>query len=328
MSTPTATLESAGRTLPAARAAGLDAGDLAELMGAFNEVTARLEATHRSLEGEVVRLKGELREANERLARSKRLAALGEMAAGIAHEVRNPLGSISLYAQMLQEDLAEQPPQRDLAGKIRCAVQGLDAVVGDVLSFAREIKPRLAPVEPLPLVDRVIDSACPESDPGREWIEIDPSLSVFGGTLECDATLMRQALINVVRNAIDAVRESDNECAPRVRIGIERGEIESGAVVTLWVTDSGPGVTDEIVERMFNPFFTTRAAGTGLGLPIVHRILDAHGGQIEVRNNRGVPGTTVELTLPVRDAPERSRSAKDARSFRQQEACNEHSSCR
>ena len=139
---------------------------------------------------------------------------------------------------------------------------------------------------------------------------------------------MRQALINVLRNAVDAVRESDNTGPPCVRIGIDRGEVESNAATTLWVTDSGPGVTDEIVERMFNPFFTTRAAGTGLGLPIVHRILDAHGGQIEVRNNRGVPGTTVELTLPVRDDPGRTGSATDRRSLRQQEACNEHSSCR
>jgi signal transduction histidine kinase len=298
----------------------IDATDLAELMSAFNEVTTRLEATHRSLESEVVRLKGELREANERLARSKRLAALGEMAAGIAHEVRNPLGSISLYAQMLQQDLGEQPAQRELAGKIRCAVQGLDAVVGDVLSFAREIKPRLVEVEPLALVERAIDSACPESDPGREWIQIDPSIVVFSESISCDASLMRQAIVNVVRNAVDAVRESDGDVTPRVAIGIERSELETSAAVTLWVTDSGPGVSDEVVERMFNPFFTTRAAGTGLGLPIVHRILDAHGGQVEVRNNHGAPGATVELTLPVRARPEGFGIAKDRRSLRQQEA--------
>src|SRR5262249_42196179 len=114
--------------------------ELAELMATFNEVTGRLQGTHESLKREVVRLQGELRDANEQLQRSRRLAALGEMAAGIAHEVRNPLGSIRLYARMLEHDLVDRPQERSVATKIAAAVHGLDGVVGDVLSFAREAR--------------------------------------------------------------------------------------------------------------------------------------------------------------------------------------------
>src|SRR6185295_5586605 len=99
-----------------------------------------LQSTHESLREQVSRLQAELSEANAQVERSKRLAALGEMAAGIAHEVRNPLGSIRLYARMLEQDLADRPAERSIATKIASAVGGLDGVVGDVLSFARDAK--------------------------------------------------------------------------------------------------------------------------------------------------------------------------------------------
>src|SRR5438874_11415481 len=109
-------------------------------MASFNEVTSKLERTHESLRLEVARLQDELRQANEQLERSRRLAALGQMAAGIAHEVRNPLGSIRLYASLLEQDLGDRPAEKEIAGKIAAAVQGLDGVVGDVLNFSRELK--------------------------------------------------------------------------------------------------------------------------------------------------------------------------------------------
>ena len=119
-------------------AGSMSASELGELFGAFNEVTNRLQETHERLTGEVVRLKGQLRRANDELDRSRRLAALGEMAAGIAHEVRNPLGSIGLYAEMLLADLKSESPEHEIADKIKRAVVGLDAVVGDVLTFSQD----------------------------------------------------------------------------------------------------------------------------------------------------------------------------------------------
>ncbi len=286
-------------------AGALSPADLAELMSAFNEVTAKLEQTHAQLRAEVRRLSTELRDANEALQRSKRLAALGEMAAGIAHEVRNPLGSIGLYARMLEEDLADRPACRTVAEKIGAAVRGLDAVVGDVLSFSREIRVRAVPTDAYELLGRAAD-AC-RAELGR--VIADPPPDAPGPIeFECDPGLMHQALVNVLRNAGEANRAVGRAA---VRIGAVRGPVDPADPdpvdgVVLRVRDEGDGVAPEVVERMFNPFFTTRAAGTGLGLPIVHRIVDAHGGRVLVMNNAdgdpGSPGATVELRLPLRAA--------------------------
>jgi signal transduction histidine kinase len=281
----------------------LSPADLAELMAAFNEVTAKLEQTHAQLRAEVRRLSTELRDANEALQRSKRLAALGEMAAGIAHEVRNPLGSIGLYARMLEEDLSDRPACRGVAVKIAAAVRGLDAVVGDVLTFSRELRLRAAPADAREVLDRAIDACLAElGEVIREESGETPA------EFECDAGLLHQALVNVLRNAGEANRAVGRSV---VRVGASPGVLDPADpdpvdAVVLRVRDEGDGVTREVVERMFNPFFTTRAAGTGLGLPIVHRIVDAHAGRVVVMNNSdsepGAPGATVELRLPLRAA--------------------------
>jgi len=281
----------------------LSPADLAELMAAFNEVTAKLEQTHAQLRAEVRRLSTELRDANEALQRSKRLAALGEMAAGIAHEVRNPLGSIGLYARMLEEDLADRPACRGVAVKIGAAVRGLDAVVGDVLTFSREIRLRPAPAEVGEVLERAIDSCRAElGDVVRDGLS-DGSIQ-----FECDAGLLHQALVNVLRNAGEANRAVGRSV---VRVGavlgvVEPADLDPVDALVLRVRDEGDGVTPEVIERMFNPFFTTRAAGTGLGLPIVHRIVDAHAGRVVFMNNSdiepGAPGATVELRVPLRAA--------------------------
>lgn len=275
--------------------------DLAELMTAFNEVTAKLEQTHAQLRGEVRRLSTELREANEALSRSKRLAALGEMAAGIAHEVRNPLGSIRLYATMLEQDLADRPECRAVATKIGGAVRGLDAVVGDVLSFARELRVRPTPTEAGELLARASDACQAEAaDIVRSDLTHDPI------EVECDPALVHQALVNLIRNAGEANRVSGGRTVwlDAATGPVDATDPEPIAGVVISVRDEGDGVSPEVIERVFNPFFTTRATGTGLGLPIVHRIADAHAGRVVVRNNceqePRARGATVELRLPAR----------------------------
>jgi len=281
--------------------------DLAELIGTFNEVTTRLQSSHESLQREVARLRRELGEANDALERSRRLAALGEMAAGIAHEIRNPLGSIALYARLLEEDLEDHPEQRETAGKVRRAVHGLERIVRDVLAFAREIRVDRRPATPGEIIDAAVDAVFAATFQScvrlvrRDAPDIPP--------LCADAGLLTQALTNVLRNAAEAV---DDHGGGEVAIELERREAASadadGPGAMIRVIDDGPGVTPEVVERMFNPFFTTRKAGTGLGLAIVHRIVDAHAGRVRVRNRadedtRAVPGapatgTIVELFIP------------------------------
>ncbi|MDX9910883.1 MAG: ATP-binding protein [Phycisphaerales bacterium] len=284
--------------IPARVDGAISPGELARLMSDFSAAASRVQETHEALTREVARLRAELHDKNEQLARSKRLAALGEMAAGIAHEVRNPLGSIGLYAKMLREDLAERPEQARLAERIGDAVRGLNAVVGDVLSFARDVRPEMERASLREIAGEAVES-CIAGSALRERVRA----RVEGDArAKCDTHLLGQAIVNVVRNALDAMEEDGSDPADLV-VEIDADASDGAGMALVRVRDSGPGVSDEVRERMFNPFFTTRRAGTGLGLAIVHRIVDAHGGWVRVERNAetggGVRGTCVTMALPA-----------------------------
>jgi signal transduction histidine kinase len=277
--------------------------ELRELMRSVNETAERLSATHIALREQVARLQGELAEANAQLRRSRSLAALGEMAAGIAHEVRNPLGSIQLYAQALAEDLvaAGRPEQAALCAKIDRAVTGLDAIVRDVLQFARDMSIAPCDVAADELFTRALE-AC-EAPIAAAGVQVRREAGQCC-RLRADAVLMTQALANVIRNAIEAMaliegprvlRLAAAECVVRA----PGGHRSPHAVFV--IEDTGGGIPPEVLGRIFNPFFTTRRTGTGLGLAIVHRIVDAHGGHINVRPRSGADcaGTRFELCLPI-----------------------------
>lgn len=275
----------------------LTAEDLAEVMTMCTRVTEHLHSAHQVLQAEVRRLNQELRETNEQLRRAHHLAALGQMAAGIAHEVRNPLGSIRLYASMLNEDLSDRPESQALARQISTAVRDLDHVVGDVLDFSRELKLDPRPIPAGDLVAHAAD-AC-----GVLFHETGINLNIDESNdpmLLCDPGSMGQALTNIIRNAAQAIESTQSRGVVNVIVeevfrSLPGEDAQSWSCIT--VSDDGPGISDEVRDRIFNPFFTTRAAGTGLGLAIVHRIVDAHGGSIEIDAN--VPrGTVVRLLLP------------------------------
>lgn len=278
-----------------AKTPGVD--DLAEIIRAYNQVTDKLQHSHEALQAEVVRLRRELASADAQLQRSKRLSALGEMAAGIAHEVRNPLAAIQLYASMITQDLdaldGEFGEPMRCASQITSAVRGLDGIVGDVLSFAREVEPKPAPLAVTDVFDRVVSAHLPAIESAgvtvnRIYIDT-PGLIVAA-----DSELLHRALLNLVRNAVDAMCQVDQ---PRV-LTLDAREVEEG--LALSVRDTGPGIDRDAVDRLFNPFFTTRATGTGLGLAIVHRIVDAHGGTVSVTDNPDADhGAAFELCLPA-----------------------------
>lgn len=286
-----------------ARPAGPDPAELAQVVSSFNDLVTRLQTTHESLKGEVARLQGELREANRRLRRSQELAALGEMAAGIAHEVRNPLGSIRLYAAVLEEDLADRPALAETARKIGRAVVGLDRIVCDVLDFSREIRIRPEPADARDLLESAVEACIGVMRPAGVEAVIDAPEAL---EIACDRSLLQRALVNLVRNAAEAIESVRRPGVERVvRLTARSAEIRTAGAgrvpgVSLAIADTGPGLSDEALERMFNPFFTTREAGTGLGLAIVHRIVDAHNGSVQVRN-RPEGGALVELLLPAID---------------------------
>jgi two-component system sensor histidine kinase HydH len=278
---------------------GLSATDLAELVGAFNEVTARLQDTHEQLRGEVGRLQRELLDTKTQLRRARELAALGEMAAGIAHEVRNPLVSIRLFGEALVSDLGDRPGEQELAGKIVRSVDRLNAVVGDVLNFARDLRVQR---EPVGLAALLRDAAEATAGYARS---IGVRVVVADGTdatAPVDRGLMLQAIVNVMRNACEASAEIDGG-AKCVEVSVEerRGRLSDGGSrpeFAICISDSGPGFPEDVRDRVFNPFFTTRETGTGLGLAIVHRILDAHDGGV-VLGDRAGGGATVELRVPL-----------------------------
>ncbi|MGA3065939.1 MAG: ATP-binding protein [Tepidisphaeraceae bacterium] len=247
--------------------------DLGRIILAYSDVTEKLQRSHVQLEQTVKSLQNELSEKNRQLARKQRMAALGEMAAGMAHEIRNPLGGIQLYASMLAQDLKNQPAPRHLVEKIAAGVKRLEALVGQVLQFTREIQAHPVEANLAEVVDQAIEMAsdrlaprgitCSAAGPRPAIVRIDP-------------LLIGQAILNLLINAAEAI------AGP--------GAIEiiwtqcDGPHWNLSVRDSGPGIPPGAMDQIFHPFFSTKETGTGLGLAIVHRIVEAHDGAITAAN--------------------------------------------
>jgi len=246
--------------------------ELGRIILAYSEITERLQKSHEQLTGTVQKLRTELGEKNRELERRNRLAALGEMAAGMAHEIRNPLGAIQLYASLLATDVAAMPESARTVEKIRGGVRRLEDIVSKVLHFSREL--RVSPVEGevSGLVAEAVELA---SAKAREKCIGLVSHGPEGLIARFDRLMMSQALLNLLLNAIDA--------SPRWSVVRVEFLVDGGRTV-IRVADSGAGVPAEVMDRIFNPFFTTKEDGTGLGLSIVHRVAEAHDGTVGVRN--------------------------------------------
>ncbi|RMD66827.1 MAG: hypothetical protein D6824_00070 [Planctomycetota bacterium] len=303
--------ESPANLRPPAQAAPalsrLTPAELADLIASFNDVTAKLQRTHETLRAQVASLQQELRSANEQLRRSRALAALGEMAAGIAHEIRNPLGSIQLYAQALEEDLRESPQQRDLARRIAEAVHGLDRVVRDVLVFARPLASQRRPLDIAALFEQTL--ACGAALLEHSGVRVQRRIAEDLPRAEGDPDLLRQALLNLLRNAVEALAQSPPEGEEEARVWLlarpatmrdDRGV--RAPALELCVEDNGPGLREDAKEKLFQPFFTTKREGAGMGLAVVHRIVDVHHGAVRVER-RAPRGARFVLALPVLAAP-------------------------
>ncbi|MCP4590411.1 MAG: hypothetical protein GY842_06695 [bacterium] len=260
---------------------------LDSIISAYSEVTERLQQSHDRLVGEVRRLREQVDEKNRELARRERLAALGEMAAGVAHEIRNPLSGINLYAAVLARDLADRPSSRELAEKIVSGVRTLDGIVGDVLTFANQSSAASVAVSVEEVVQAVVESAEPQRQAADLAVHI--AHSVAGARVWADSNQLQRALLNILLNAIHAAGEGGN-------VWIAVSTSADAPWVSIDIADDGPGVAPEMRDRVFNPFFTTKDSGTGLGLAIAHGIAEAHGGRVSVESRRG-GGARFCLTL-------------------------------
>jgi PAS domain S-box-containing protein len=231
----------------------------------------------------------------QQIVRAERLATLGELAAGVVHELNNPLTSITVYAEYLVRKLESQgadEPDLEKLRRIGASAQRILRFSRDLVQYARPSGRDIEPVD-LAAVVRQSVSICEhlvERGGVALAVEVDPELPI----VQAVAGQLEQVLINLITNAVHAV---DNRDGGRV---VVRAQIESPSAVSLEVADSGPGIADEDRERIFEPFFTTKpdGKGTGLGLPIVRNIVDQHRGEISVQRS-DLGGAAFRVVLPI-----------------------------
>jgi len=269
--------------------------ELGAIIAAYSEVTDQLKRAHDNLGQEVRHLREELARKNAELRRRERLAALGEMAAGVAHEIRNPLSGIRLFASLLSRDLHDRPAELRTVGKISKCVTALEEIVSDILHFGRPTMPNPVPVTLATVVREAVELASSRMRDSAVRFEVGDE--VDGVELVTDAALLERALTNLLINAAEAsasVRGTAGEA--RVWTRVDRNTTDR---IAIQVDDNGPGIPPELMDRIFNPFFTTKDNGTGLGLAIVHQITETLGGSVRAAN-RTEGGAAFTLLIPAR----------------------------
>lgn len=230
----------------------------------------------------------EVRALTDQLIRADRLAAMGELTAGVAHEVRNPLGIIKASVQLVEDSNADPARVRDATRIIKQEIDRLDRVIKALLDFGRPSAPTLRPTNVEDVVADVV--LFTRQFAGQSRVEIDAEYAAGVPLVEADADQLKQVLVNLVSNAVQAMDEFGGSI--RIRVW------DDDAYVFISVADTGPGMSPEVRERVFDPFYSTRDGGTGLGLTMVHRIIDQHGGRVEVESASG-SGTTFTVALPA-----------------------------
>jgi signal transduction histidine kinase len=268
--------------------------DLPAIIAAYHGVTEQLRQTHEQLETEVRRLTDELERKNQELARTEQLAALGEVAAGLAHEIRNPLAGLRLFAALLTQPQTTPEEVRKLAGNILEGLSTLESTVDDILVFARQggCRPGLYPLPQL--LTEAAHGVQLVAEQRRVRVEVD----VDGApeTVWADRIQLLRALANLLNNAMEASQPNQ-----RLIVSARPGR-QDARCAEICVEDQGPGVPRELRRQIFDPFYTTKATGTGLGLPIVQRIVANHGGILEVQDADG-GGASFCMTLPPSPVP-------------------------
>lgn len=261
---------------------GFLSGREREQKHAHQQAAQRLEESYRTLSAQ----SDQILEIEEQLRRADRLSALGELSAGMAHEIRNPLGSIRGTAEILKDGVASDDPRFEFAEILIKEVDRLNRVLEDFLRFARQAPMEHGRFDLNAIVREVLDLTRRQAERSHVTVIVShgelPQLAGDGGQI-------RQALLNLVLNALQAMPTGG-----RLTVSTRR----SGALAEVAIADTGPGIPAGEEERIFKTFVTTRPDGTGLGLPISQRIVTSHGGQITVTSTPG-EGATFMVALPV-----------------------------
>ena len=305
MSTATAT------TTPVQPDGYISVEEFDALKSMFNDFLARssqLENAYASLQEEIKNVNLELerknaelrsslarREALEReVQQAKTMAALGEMSATVAHEIRNPLGAMGMWAGLLERDMDPQDPKRKTLGKITDGLSKLNKIVTNLLVYTRPMTAEFRTVRLDALLEEIVDFT--EVEIGRlgRKIAVEKKFDASEGPyVKADPEKINQAVINLCLNAVQAMEDGG-----KLSVLLSTASTADGDCAVFSITDTGCGIGAEHIAKIFDPFFTTKEDGTGLGLAIVKKIIESHMGTIEVTSERGA-GTCVKCCLPV-----------------------------
>ncbi len=250
--------------------------ELRELSYAFNSMTGKLR---------------ELKEIEEQLRRKDRLAALGELSAGVAHEIRNPLGIIKSSAQVMSKSAGNDEKTKELTGFIIEEVERLNRVITNFLDFARPQSMNKEYISMQTTVEKSLRLCGNRIE--KPGIKVKKNFEEDLPPVLADEELMKQVFLNLLINAAEAIREKGTIT---INVRRSRAKKEENSGIEVVISDTGCGISEKTSQRIFNPFFSTKDQGTGLGLSIVHKIVEAHNGQITVKSTPG-RGSAFTVTL-------------------------------
>ena len=262
-------------------------------MSGLEETVQRRTAALRAEIAERQRLEQAKLQAERLLERQEKLAVLGTLTAGIAHEIRNPLTSLKARLYTLEKHLQTVPAARKDTDIISAEISRLERIVQDALSFARPADPKLETIAADTLLREVQGLMSPSLESREVQLVVESGPELF---IRADSGHLKQVLINLVRNAADAIDGAGTVTLRARAARAPLGGRETDAVI-LEVSDTGKGIPPEVEKRLFDPFFTTKETGTGLGLPIAARIVEKHGGMLQYQTRPG-HGTTFGVVLP------------------------------
>ena len=233
----------------------------------------------------------EIRDLQEKVRRTERLASLGHLAAGIAHEIRNPLSSIRGFAQYFMNRFKGQEEEQGYASIMVKEVDRLNRVITELLDFARPKEPHREPHSLENIMDHALALLGPELI--RRKVEIERDYESNLQPVLVDRDQLTQAFLNLLLNSLESI-----EGGGKIRVSLKMGGVQPSVEVA--IADTGRGIPQEDLGKVFEPFFSTKRKGTGLGLAIVHQIVESHGGEVAVESREGM-GTTFRIILPARE---------------------------
>jgi signal transduction histidine kinase len=251
--------------------------EIGDLTQHFNAMVKKLEAANQEIE--------ELHK--QQMERAGHLASLGELAAGLAHEIKNPIAGIKGSLEIIAERTAPEDPKKEIFAEILRQTDRIHAIVKDLLQYAKPKKLDITPTDPHICIQEAINLARPQVQ--HKEIDFRFHGTPSDLTLSCDAHKLQEVILNLLLNSIDAI-----EGKGTITVSVEPPQDNE---VTIVITDDGKGIKPQHLPQLFHPFFTTRREGTGLGLSITHQIIASHQGRIEVKSEEDI-GTAFYIHLP------------------------------